>query len=59
MSKSALGISLWAFTCIVAGLGLAYLTGVSMTGIIKAAILMSALTAITFAGAWILQSLRK
>ena len=59
MSKSALGISLWAFTCIAAGLGIAYLTGVSTSGIFKAAILMSALTAITFAGAWLLQSLRK
>ena len=59
MKPTPLGLSVWAFTCIAIGLGLAYLGGIGSTGIIKASILMSILAALAFCGAWLRQMLKK
>ena len=59
MKPTPLGLSVWAFTCIAIGLGLAYLGGVGSTGVIKASILMSILAALAFGGAWLLQTIKK
>ncbi|MCZ6658636.1 MAG: hypothetical protein O7C67_15185 [Gammaproteobacteria bacterium] len=59
MIKTPLGLSLWAFTCVAIGLGLAFLDGISLTAIIKAGILMSVIAALLFGGAWLAQTLKK